>query len=121
MDRKELLREYKQTPRPMGVFRVSNKRNDRWYIGASLDVTAMLNRQRFQLDAGSHPNHALQSDWKRLGADAFTFEALDRLEPPADQPGYDPRRDLRALESMWHERLRALYGAGYHDEKTPGV
>ena len=105
----------------MGVFRVSNNRNDRWYIGASLDVPAMLNRQRFQLGAGSHPNHALQSDWKRLGADAFSFEVLDRLEPPPDQPGFDPRRDLRALEAMWHERLLALYGAGYHDEKTPGV
>ncbi len=121
MDRKELKRTYKESPRTLGVFRVSNKQNERWYIGASLDVPAMLNRQRFQLEAGTHPNPALQRDWKRFGPDAFSFETLDRLEPPADQPGYDPRRDLNALEAMWHERLRSLYGAGYHDEKTPGA
>ncbi len=122
MDRKkQLKREYLETARPMGIFRVCHKDSNRWYIGASLDVPAMLNRQRFQLDAGSHPNGALQRDWKRLGADAFAFETLDRLEPPKDQPGYDPRKDLRTLEAMWHERLRALYGAGYHVENTPGV
>ncbi len=121
MDRRELKRQYVETARPMGVFRVCHKETNRWYIGASLDVPAMLNRQRFQLEAGSHPNGALQRDFRRHGADAFAFETLDRLEPRKDQPAYDPRKDLRTLEAMWHERLHALYGAGYHDEKTPGV
>lgn len=121
MDRKkELKRQYAETARPMGVFRVCHKDSNRWYIGASLDVPAMLNRQRFQLDAGSHPNPSLQRDWKRFGADAFAFETLDRLEP-RDAPGWDPRPDLRTLEAMWHSRLTQLYGAGYHVEATPGV
>lgn len=121
MDRESPKRDIPETPRPMGVFRVCNKRNDRWYIGATLDVPAMLVRQRFQLEAGTHPNPALQNDWKRFGADAFAFETLERFEPAADRAGHDPRRELNALEARWHERLRALYGAGYHDEKTPGA
>ena len=120
MDRKALLRRYKETRRPMGVFRVCNKQSGRWFIGASVDVPAMLNRQRFQLEVGSHPNPALQREWKQLGADAFAFETLDLLAPP-DEPGYDPRSDLRTLEAMWRERLTGLYGTGYHDETTPGV
>lgn len=120
MDRKALQREYKETARPMGVFRVCNKQSNRWFIGASLDVPAMLNRQRFQLDMGSHPNPALQRDWKALGADAFAFETLDLLTPPA-KPGYDPKADLRTLEAMWRTRLHELYGPGYHVESTPGV
>jgi hypothetical protein len=120
MDRKALLRQYRESPRPMGVFRVCHKQSGRWYIGASLDVPAMLNRQRFQLEAGTHPNPALQREWKRLGAEAFAFETLDTLAPP-DAPGYDPKPDLRTLEALWHERLTSLYGAGYHDENTPGV
>ena len=58
--------------------------------------------------------------WKQPGAAAFAFETLDRLGPSAE-PGQDPRPALRRLEALWHERLRALYGAGYHDENTPGV
>ena len=120
MNRKELLRQYKETPRPMGVFRVCHKETGRWYIGASLDVPAMLNRQRFQLDMGTHPNPPLQRDWKRFGADAFAFETLDSLKP-AEQPGHDPRPGLRTLEAMWNTRLTQLYGPGYHVESTPGV
>ena len=33
----------------------------------------MLNRQRFQLDMGSHPNAALQRDWRQFGAEGFAF------------------------------------------------
>ena len=92
----------------------------RWFIGACLDLPAMLSRQRFQLETGTHPNPALQQEWKKLGAGAFAFETLESLAP-SDRPRYDPRPELRKLEALWHGRLHALYGAGYHDEKTPGV
>jgi hypothetical protein len=120
MDRRALQRQYRETRRPMGVFRVCNKQSGRWFIGASVDVPAMLNRQRFQLEMGSHPNPALQREWKQLGADAFAFETLDQLTLPED-PAYDPKPDLRTLEVLWRERLGALYGPGYHDETTAGV
>ncbi len=113
MDRKELSRKYRQAPRPMGVFRVSHKESGRWLIGASLDVPAMLNRQRFQLEAGSHPNATLQREWRQFGAEAFAFETLDLLAP-REEPGWDPAADLRTLEALWRERLRQLYGPGYH-------
>jgi hypothetical protein len=106
--------------RQPGVFRVCNKDSGRWFIGACLDLPAMLSRQRFQLETGTHPNPSLQQEWKKLGAGAFAFETLATLSPPAG-PGQDPRPSLRRLEAVWHERLHALYGAGYHDEKTPGV
>ena len=119
-----LLKPPARTPedarRQPGVFRVCNKESGRWFIGASLDVPATLIRQRFQLETGSHPNPALQQEWKRLGAAAFAFETLDTLAAPTE-PGYDPRPELRRLEALWHRRLHALYGAGYHDEKPPGV
>lgn len=116
MNRKELQRQYKETRRPMGVFRVRNTQSGRWLLGSNADIPAMLNRQRFQLDAGSHPNAALQRDWKKLGAEAFAFESLDLLAPPDDEPGYEPQGDLRALEAMWQEKLQQTEGPGYHDE-----
>ena len=120
MDRKPPPAGHEGARQAPGVFRVCNMESGRWYIGACLDLPATLGRQRFQLETGTHPNPALQQEWKKLGARAFAFETLATLGPPA-APGYDPRPDLRRLEAAWHERLRALYGAGYHDEKTPGV
>ena len=49
MDRKELIRKYKETPRPMGVYQVRNTRNGKALIATSLDLNAALNRHRAQL------------------------------------------------------------------------
>ncbi len=104
----------------MGVYRVCDKQSGRWFIGASLDLGAALQRERFQLEVGTHPNPALQREWKRLGAGAFAFETLATLAPTA-RPGSDPRPELRKLEAVWRQRLQDLYGAGYNDETSSGV
>jgi len=104
MDRKELLRQYKETPRPAGVFAVRNTVDGKVLIGPSTNLPGMLNRLRFQLEAGRHPIRDMQADWKRLGESAFTFEVLDTLEPP-DDPATDPADDLEALVDMWIDRL----------------
>jgi hypothetical protein len=112
VDRKARIRAYKEAPRQMGVYRVRNRVNGRSLIGASVDVPAMLNRQRFQLGIGGHPDRALQQDWKEFGPEAFEFETLDLLEPP-QEPGYDPAVDLRMLEQMWLEKLERPGERGY--------
>lgn len=112
MDRKTLLRQYKENPRPAGLFGVRNTAEAVLLVGVSADLPGMLNRQRFQLQMGSHPDKALQADWNRLGPDAFAFEVLDELAMPSE-PGYDPREDLAALREMWLERLAAAGQALY--------
>lgn len=118
VNRRELIRFYKETRRPMGVYRVHNTRAGRSLVGRSLDLPAILNRERAQLRLGAHRNAALQRDWNELGAEAFVFEILDTLTPPEGQPGYDPADDLRVLEAMWIERLRALGDRGYASAPT---
>ena len=114
IDRKALIREYKDTPRPMGIFRVHNKVDDRSLVGASKDLPAMLNRQRAQLKFGAHKNRALQSDWNRLGADAFEFEVLDTLAPADPPAARDPADELAVLEQLWLERLAPFGERGYN-------
>ena len=113
MDRKTLKREYKQSRRPMGVYRVRNTVNDRSLVGSTTDLPAMLNRQRAQLSMGVHANRPLQKDWDELGAEAFEFEVLDELTP-VDQPGYDPAADLGVLERLWLDRLSPYEERGYN-------
>ena len=113
MNRKSLIRAYKETRRPMGVYRIHNTRDDRSLIGRSVDLPAILNRERVSLRFGNHPNAALQRDWATLGPDAFVFEVLDTLKAPDEQPDYDPTDDLRVLEELWMERLELLGERGY--------
>jgi hypothetical protein len=112
MDRKALRRAYKETPRPMGVYRVRNVRTGRSLIGWSVDLPAILNRERAQLRLGVHSNATLQREWNEFGADDFAFEVLDTLTAP-ETPGYDPKPDLLVLEAMWLERLQPFEEHGY--------
>lgn len=113
MDRKALIREYKERRPVMGVFQVRNLVSGKVLIGSSTDVPAMLNRQQAQLRLGMHPNQELQIDWQTLGPEAFAFEVLDTLEPP-DEGESDPRADLQVLEALWLDKLAPFDERGYN-------
>jgi len=100
----------------VGVFAIRNRANGKVLVGASLNVTSALNRARFELSQGGHRAcPVLQEGWNRHGAASFSFEVLDVL-PPSEEPGADPREELRVLESLWLERLRPYSDAGYNPE-----
>ena len=113
VDRKALIREYKERPRQIGIYRVHNLHDDRSLVGSSRDLPSILNRHRAQLRIGAHHNRALQRDWNALGADAFAFEVLDTLEP-REEPNWDPGDDLAVLERLWLERLEPYDDRGYN-------
>ena len=99
-------RPYKGFCVRMGVFAVRHVPSGRTLLGCSPHLAGALNRHRFQLDLGAHPVAALQSDWRRDGAQAFRFEVLDELEPdPALPAAHDYGEDLAGLEALWRERL----------------
>ncbi|MBN1192737.1 MAG: GIY-YIG nuclease family protein [Coriobacteriia bacterium] len=98
------MREYKESSRSAGIFQVANTVSGRLLLGPTPDLPGMLNRQRFQLEMGSHPDKELQTDWNDLGPDAFEFSVLDELEPHEESEA-DLGEDLRVLHQMWLERL----------------
>jgi hypothetical protein len=89
-------------------------------VGKSLDLPAILNRQRSQLRSGSHPNPTLQKDLVEYGAEAFEIEVLDTLEAP-EAADYDPSADLRTLEQMWLDKLSPFGDGGYNPEPKRAV
>ena len=111
-DRKERKRAYLEAPRPMGAFVIRNTVNGKVLLGVSLDLSGILNRHRFQLRHGSHPNRALQADWGEFGEAAFAFEILDELKP---KEGQSPAGELAVLEALWLEKLRPWGDRGYHN------
>ena len=113
MDKKTLIREYKEARRPMGVYCIRNTVNGKLLVGKSTDLPSILNRQRGQLRSGSHPNPTLHKDLVEYGTEAFEVEVLDTLEVP-DQADYDPSADLRTLEQMWLDKLSPFGNRGYN-------
>jgi hypothetical protein len=107
----EMKKHYKSTPPPMGVFLIRNTRTDDFVLGASRNLEGTLNRYRFTLKM-SAPNDTflncprLQEDYRELGEAAFEFKTLDVL-PPKEEPLWDPTEDLRALEQLWVDELKA--------------
>jgi len=112
-DRKALIRQYKETPRTMGVGIVRNRATGKSLVVAGKDLPSLLNRHRAELRLNAHSVEALQLDWNTQGADAFAFEVLDTITP-SKQPDYDPTSDLQTLESLWLEKLSPFEPAGYN-------
>lgn len=114
MSRREMIKEYKNTLQPMGIVQVKNIRNGRVYITASGNIKGTINSLRFQLRMGSFlPSPALSKEWNEMGEESFVIEVLDELKP-VDKPGHDYKEELKALESMWLEKLKPYGERGYH-------
>jgi hypothetical protein len=106
MDRRKMIKDYKNTLQPMGIVQVKNTMNDSVYLTASANTVGTINSIRFQLKMGSFfPSPALTEDLRDMGAESFVIEVLDELKPVED-PAYDYRDDLKALEAVWKEKLR---------------
>lgn len=118
MDRKmkDLKREYQQHHTPMGVYQIRNNANDKVFIGTALNLAGVINSSRFQLNAGSHPNKTLQSEWREFGSEGFSFEILDELTA-TEGPDHDYRADLAFLEEFWLEKSQPYGERGYNEKK----
>jgi len=103
-DRRELLRAYKQTPSPAGVYRVRDTATGGYFLGSSLNLSGIPNRHRFSLELGRERCRDLQRAWDDDGPDAFAFEVLDTLAP-SDDPTTDSAEEVRLLEELWRARL----------------
>ena len=106
MDRKKELKEqYKQMKTEMGVFIVQNKINNKYLLVTTQNLKGMINRVRFQLNNGGHPNSELQQEWKRFGEDKFDIIILETLDYDKDESKIDYSKELYIMEIMLIEKL----------------
>jgi hypothetical protein len=110
--RKEMKEEYKQMKFQMGVFQIKNTVSGKVWIGSSLDLKAAWHSQRFQLEAGLHPNAALQHDWKTLGSTCFVYEILDEIKEKDET--LDAVKEIKVLETMIIEAVEPFGDKGYN-------
>lgn len=79
-ERKAAARAFKERVPIRGVFALRCAATNQVWVGPSRDLTVEENRVRFLLRSGGHRDKPLQALYATHGADAFTFEVLDRLD-----------------------------------------
>jgi len=114
--KEELKKEYKLNPPKMGIFRITNTKNNKIYLIASKNLPAAHNRFPFSLRTGNYFIGELQKEWDEFGESAFAFDDLDVLEFQED-PNYNYTEDLETLLQLWLDRLQPYGEKGYHKKK----
>ncbi|SEW05347.1 GIY-YIG catalytic domain-containing protein [Chitinophaga sp. YR573] len=108
--KKELKEEYKQMKFKMGIFQIRNTLNNKIYIEGSINLNAIWNRHKMQLNFGVHPNPDLQQEWKE---EHFRFEILAEIGHKDDEVT-DYNKEIKLLESMYIEELQPFGEKGYN-------
>lgn len=107
-----LKAHYRQRPPPLGIIALRHLPSGRTLLDSSRNAPGMLNRHRFELNLGQHRNAALQADWRRDGAAAFSCDIIDSVTP-RDDPAFDADAELAGLLALHRiallEQGHALY------------
>ena len=114
-----------------GVYKITNKVNDKIYIGSSNNVEKRWHQHKIQLRAGEHKNTHLQHAWDLYGEDNFIFEIIEECSPeiqfereqhyldtlnPFDDHGYNIVRRISKeyLSDNYMTRKCSICGKEYH-------
>ena len=111
--KKDLKSEYKLKKFKMGVFQIRNTVNNKIFIDSSINIDAIFNRHRLQLNFGSHPNNLLQNEWKEYGEEQFVFEILAELKQNETEE-IDYAKEAKQLAEMYIEELKPFDRKGYN-------
>ncbi len=111
--RKELIRQYKETPRPMGVFQIKNNRNGKLLLLKALNIPGIITRHQLELRRGMHRNRELQAEWNQCGEEAFSFDILATLKPE-EHPPEAWAGAVADLLQTWLDKLQPYGDAGYN-------
>jgi len=104
-DRKAAISAYKDIKTASGVYAVTCSVTGETWVGSSRHLDTQQNGLWFQLRLGGARNPQLQAAWTQHGANAFSFEALERL--PDDLSDMARKDELKRCEAAWREQLNA--------------
>jgi hypothetical protein len=115
LNKKEIIKEYKNQKHPVGIFAVKNKPDNKMFIGTSLNLPAKIRGITFELEMGSIAYSKLAEDYKKFGKDQFEITILDQIEVK-DETDKELRLELETLEEMWVEKLTSE-GVSFYNKK----
>ncbi len=64
----------------IGIYKITNKVNDKCYIGESMNIEDRWQQHKKDLEDGAHHSYKLQEDYNTYGMDNFSFEILKEID-----------------------------------------
>ncbi|MEH7452361.1 GIY-YIG nuclease family protein [Gottfriedia acidiceleris] len=116
--KKELKMQYKETKVQAGIYQIKNIKNQKVFIVSTKNLKT-INGKKFELEAGSCTNKALQQEWNEYGKESFVFEELEILKEEDISP-LGIKGDLKRLEEKWLEKLQPYGERGYNTYSSKG-
>ena len=104
-DRKAAVAAYKKREIATGIYAVRCAPTGAVWVGQAPDLSTIQTRLWFTLRLGNDPHRSLQDAWLAHGAEAFTFEILERLEE--EDINYIRERLLQDRLLHWVKKLQA--------------
>lgn len=80
----------------IGIYRITNLINSKFYIGSSSNLKKRLYEHQRELNLGIHTNKHLQSAWNKYGEENFKFEVIETIDDEIFTNEY-----LRDLETKY--------------------
>ncbi|EKN69821.1 hypothetical protein BABA_08526 [Neobacillus bataviensis LMG 21833] len=114
MDRKkELKQQFKEITVEAGIYQIKNTINNKILVGSTRNLKT-LNGLKFMLETNGYTtNKELQKEWNQYGKDAFRIDILEKLKK-SDDPYFNEKEALLALEEKWIEKLQSYGERGYN-------
>ncbi|QCR30885.1 GIY-YIG nuclease family protein [Lysinibacillus sp. SGAir0095] len=114
MDRKkELKQQYQEIEIIAGIYQIKNNVNGKLFVESTRNLKT-INGVKFTLNNSTHINKELQSDWNEFGKDAFSIEILEMLKKDENNPDYNEKEALKAMEQKWLDQLSPYGENGYN-------
>lgn len=105
----------KMIPKVRGIYKITNKSNNKIYIGESLDVKKRWMEHKNSLNNNNHYNNELQSDYNLYGKDSFDFNLIQEC---IDEDFVINQAKLIILEAYYINKYRKQNIELYNSENT---
>ena len=92
-----------------GIYKITNKLNNKIYVGSGIDIKNRWNLHKFKLKNNKHHSIKLQRSYNKHGIDHFIFEVLE----------YCSKDVLIEREQYWIDTLNS-YNKGYNCNPIAG-
>lgn len=99
----------------IGIYKITNKINNKMYIGESMDIEQRWESHKSDLNNNCHHSWKLQKDWLEYGEENFNFSRIRTFNWEKDI--ITCKSFLIILESMYIEKYNSLKD-GYNIENT---
>ena len=67
-----------------GVYMIRNDRNEKFYIGSSMDIQKRISNHLYNLRSNNHHSYKMQNDFNDFGENAFSFYVLQEIDLDED-------------------------------------